>query len=283
VPSALLGALMHRDCEIGGECWTIPAMPNSLARALFGGYALAMCLLGVASAQTHDVPTTLPDDDFKLLHDDMPTTLPDDSPVPEAGAPPPIRFEASINAALSLPIARNPDVAGFGLFATYGVGWGEIPLALLDVTLMGMTQAAERLFNTRLMHFDAWLRVQPAHWAVRPYAEGFFGAQLLQAHWIMRAGNAQSELAQADAWTRNFGWGLGVEFLGLLSRTGDMSLTLGMRRVYGGTAKVSRSVAIAGERVPSHYEADTSVLLFTLGIGLHYDLAEPPPRNGIGN
>jgi len=243
------------------------------------------------------MPTTLPDDDFKLLHDDMPTTLPDDGPPPDVSPPPPIRFEASVNAALSVPIAHNPDVAGFGLFATYGVGWAEIPLALgvdfinvgsmgdaqsqLDLTLMDTKQVAERLFSTRLMHFDVWLRLQPVHWVVRPYAEGFFGAQLFQGHWIMRTGNAESELAQADDWTRNFGWGLGVEFLGLMSRTGDMSLTLGMRRVYGGTVNVSRAVAIAGERVQSHYEADTSVLLFTLGVGLHYDLAEPHAHDGI--
>jgi hypothetical protein len=196
-----------------------------------------------------------------------------------------------MNAALSVPIRNNPDVAGFGFAVTYGAGWGEIPLALgvdfisvgsigdadsqLDIELMTGKTRAERHVNTRLLHFDAWLRLQPAHFPVRPYAEGFFGAQLFQGKYVLRVANEESERAQADDWGRNLGWGLGVEFVGLLNSS--MSLTLGMRRIYGDAVKVSRPVVLGNERIQTRYEADTAVLLFMVGIGLHYELADPEP------
>lgn len=285
-------------------------------------YVLVMVVLLVAAvrgarAQRHDMPATLPDHarlpqdngTTRLLdeqaertrNDDLPETLPDDAPTPASASesgPPPIRFEASINAALSAPLGRNPDVAGFGFAVTYGVGWGEIPLAIgidyisvgsigdasaqLELALGDRTQTAERYVSTRLMHFDAWLRVQPAHYWIRPYAEGFFGAQLFQGRYVLRSGNQQSDLASAEDWGRNFGWGAGVELMDLLGNTG-MSLTLGMRRVYADDVRVSRSVVLANERVQVPYAADTSVLLFMIGIGLHYDLSDPPQKHqGIG-
>jgi hypothetical protein len=72
---------------------------------------------------------------------------------------------------------------------------------------------------------------------------------------------------------------LGVEFVGLLNSAGSMSLTLGMRRVYGDTVKVARPVVIGDERIQTRYAADTAVLLFMVGIGLHYELADPEPRH----
>jgi hypothetical protein len=222
--------------------------------------------------------------------------LPDDGPPPEPSeAGPPIRFEASINAALSAPLAHNPDVVGFGFALTYGVGWGDIPLTLgldfmsvssvgdasssLDLSLMDGPTPVDRKVSARILHFDAWLRVQPGHWFVRPYAEGFIGSQLFQGKYRFSAGPDTSDLAQAEDWVRNWGWGAGLEINGILNRAGTMSLTLGMRRVFGSTASVARSVVIRNERVPTHYEADTSVLLFMIGIGLHYELSDPPPSH----
>lgn len=263
------------------------------------------------SAQTSEMPATLSDDAAhdngtrRLLDedaerartDDMPATLPGESSAPQHDSgPPPIRFEASINAALSVPIRRNPDVAGFGYAVTYGVGWGEIPLALgldfisvgsigdassqVQIELDGLTHNAERAVNTRLMHFDAWLRLQPAHFWIRPYAEGFFGAQLFQGRYVLRFSNQDSELAQAEDWGRNYGWGAGVELVDVLGNTG-MSLTLGMRHVFGDAVRVARTVVLANERVPARYEADTCVLLFMIGIGLHYELVDPPRKHGL--
>jgi hypothetical protein len=258
-------------------------------------------------AQGSDMPVTLPDDDSKPDHDSGTTRLLDEeaerahsdgSPTPvqedEPAGPPGIRFEASINATLSAPIGNNPDVAGFGYAVTYGAGWGEIPLALgvdfisvgsigdatsqVEVELQEQTQRVERAVNTRLMHFDAWVRLQPAHYWVRPYVEGFFGAQLFQGRYLLRFSNQQSDLAQADDWGRNFGWGLGAEFVDLLGSTG-MSLTLGMRYVYGHDVRVARSIVLANERLQARYDADTSVLLFMVGIGLHYELANPPRKH----
>lgn len=267
-------------------------------------YVLVLLLFAShARAQDEDMPATLPDngttrlldeDAERARQDDLPATLPDIEPTPqssEEGGPPPIRFEASMNGALSAPLSKNPDVAGFGFAVTYGVGWGEIPLMLgldfvsvgsigdassqVEIELQERTQPAERFVNTKLMRFDVWLRLQPAHYWIRPYAEGFFGAQLFQGRYLLRTVNQESELARAEDWGRNFGWGAGVEFPELLGSTG-MSLALGVRYVHGDDVRVSRSLVIANERVPTRYEANTSVLLFMIGIGLHYELNNPP-------
>jgi hypothetical protein len=269
---------------------------------------LLLCARSV-HAQSSDMPATLPDsaahdthdngttrlldeDAERARRDDLPATLPDDQPVQSSDSgPPPIRFEASISGALSAPLAQNPDNAAFGFAVTYGMGWGEIPLAIgvnyislgsigdassqVDVELQDGTQTAERFVSTRLMHFGAWLRLQPAHYWIRPYAEGFFGAQLFQGRYLLRAGNQESDLVQAEDWGRSFGWGAGVELVDLLGSTG-WSLALGMRYVHGDQVRVARPVVLANERLETRYDADTSVLLFMVGIGLHYELANPP-------
>jgi hypothetical protein len=57
-----------------------------------------------------------------------------------------------------------------------------------------------------------------------------------------------------------------------------------MRRVYGEAVKVARQVVLGNERIQTRYEADTSVLLFMVGIGLHYELAGPEPsRDFMGH
>lgn len=229
---------------------------------------------------------------------ELPATLPDDAPAPTPSRlGPPLRFEASLNVALSVPAPRNPDVAGFGFALTYGVGWDEIPLALgldfasvssigdasltTDLALMEGAEPAERSTSTRLLHFDAWLRLQPAHWVVRPYGEGFIGAQLFQGKYLFHVGPDASDLAQSEAWLGSWGWGAGVELCGLLNRAGTLSLTLGMRRVYGETVRVARSVVVRNQRVETRYEADTSVWLFMLGIGLHYEMSDPHPSSSF--
>ena len=238
-------------------------------------------------------PRLLDEEAERTRGDELPETLPDDSPASRRSAQglPAIRFEASVNGALSAPVAGNPDRAGFGFAITYGAGWGEIPLAIgvdyislgslgdasasVEIELGGSRQRAERLLSTRLMHFDAWLRLQPAHFWFRPYAEGFFGAQLFQGRYLLRTGPHESDLAKAEDWGRSWGWGLGLELLDVFGSTG-MSLTLGMRQVYADEVRVSRSVVLANERIQTRYDADTSVLLFTFGIGLHHELGSDP-------
>jgi len=254
-------------------------MPSCTRSALtFVTLALALCC-GSARARAEDpLPTTLPDEG---------APPPDDEPGP------PLRFEASLMAAVSAPLAGNPDKAGFGFAVTYGMGWGEIPIALgldfmsigsigdaedrLDLTLGDEAVRAQRATHTRLLHFEAWLRVQPAHWRVRPYLEGFIGAQLYQPKYVVRlpGQDVQSDLVNGSDWVRSHGYGAGVEVVGLLNRSGTMSLVLGLRHVFGGRAEVTRPTILAGETFDTHLSAGTSALLFMVGVGGHYDLGAP--------
>jgi hypothetical protein len=251
-----------------------------LLRALFVVHACAAFALPArARADEASLPTTLPEDDAQP---------------PDAGNGPPIRFEGSLTPVLSVPLANNPDVVGFGFAVTYGVAWGEIPLALgldfmsigsvgdaddrLDLMLGDESVTADRITHSRILHFEAWLRLQPAHWRVRPYLEGFFGTQQFQAKYELRvsAQNLQSDLVNGSDWVHSYGWGLGVELVGVLNRSGSMSLTLGARRVYGGTAELTRPTTIADQIVDTHLRAGTSALLFMIGVGGHYELSDPP-------
>jgi hypothetical protein len=228
--------------------------------------------------------------------DDLPTTLPDDAAAPpdeEYG--PPLRFEGSLMAALSAPLAHNPDVAGFGFAVTYGMGWGEIPLTIgldfmsigsigdandkLSLMLGDESTQVERTTHTRSLHFEGWLRLTPAHWRFRPYLEGFIGTQQYQAKYVLRVTtqNLPSDPVSGSAWAHSYGWGLGLECVGLLNRSGSMSLTLGMRRVYGGTAHLTRPATVAGQTIDTELTAGTSTLVFMIGVGGHYDLSEPRP------
>jgi len=226
--------------------------------------------------------------------DDLPTSLPDDGArPPDEELGPPLRFEGSLMAAISAPLAHNPDVAGFGFAVTYGIGWGEIPLTLgldfisissigdandkLAVMLADELVQLERITHTRSLHFEAWLRLQPAHWRFRPYLEGFIGTQQYQAKYVLRrpAQDVQSDLVSGSDWVHSYGWGAGLEIVGLLNRSGSMSLTLGVRRVYGGTAALTRPASLGDQTFDTQLRAGTSSLLFMLGIGGHYDLSEP--------
>lgn len=263
-------------------------MPSCIRGLTLPCTLLLACICGASAlpAQAEDAP--------------LPTTLPDDDSEPgDDGYVPPIRFEASLMAALSVPLANNPDVAGFGFAVTYGMGWGEIPLALgldfmsigsvgdaddkLDLMLGDDSVTADRITHTRMLHFEAWLRLQPAHWRVRPYLEGFFGTQLFQAKYELRVQslNYRSDLVTGSDWVRSYGFGVGIELVGLLNRSGSMSLTLGVRRVYGGTALLTRPTTIGDQTVDTQLRAGTSTLLFMLGVGGHYELTDPPNEQGF--
>ena len=153
----------------------------------------------------------------------------------------------------------------------------------LELMLGDDSVTADRITHTRLLHFEAWLRVQPAHWTVRPYLEGFIGTQQFQAKYELRvpSQNFRSELVTGSDWVHSYGFGVGVELVGVLNRSGSMSLTLGARRVYGGTALLTRPTTIGDQTVDTQLRAGTSALLFMLGVGGHYELTEPPNEQGF--
>lgn len=232
----------------------------------------------------------------------MPPTLPEDEPAAHDAdsAPPPIRFEANVFAALGVPFGQSHAQVGFGFGLTYGVAWGALPVSLgLDFWSIssdyermrsvelsdGSRDAASQTARNRTLYFDVWLRVQPPNWLIRPYAEAFVGTKLAQSRYVLSwpatrevdAGK-NSDPVDDDDWAASWGWGLGVDSWGLFRFLGCASFTLGMRQLYGSTAHFGRPVPIAGQIVDAHYTQSTTITFFMLGIVARVDLgADPDP------
>lgn len=237
----------------------------------------------------------------ELEEEPMPGTLPDDGPAAPRSEPPPLRFEATAFAALGVQFGRDdaPMELGFGL--TYGVAWSAFPISIgLDFLSLssdyersrvvslsdGSPDSALQTARNKTLYFDAWLRVQPANWPVRPYAEAFLGTKLAQTRYVLTwpasraagGGGEHSDAVDADDWAHSCGWGLGVDTWGLFKFLGSVSFTLGMRHLYGQKARYDRPVRITGELVDVRYTQRTSVTLFMLGVVARFDLgAEPDP------
>jgi hypothetical protein len=187
---------------------------------------------------------------------------------------------------------------GFGL--TYGIAWGALPISLgLDFFSLssdyertrsvelsdGSRDSASQAARNKTLYFDLWLRVQPANWLVRPYAEAFLGTKLAQTRYILTwpatraaGGGEHSDAVDADDWAPSWGWGVGVDFWGLFRFLGSCSFTLGVRQLYGAPARFERPVSIAGEVVDVRYNQSTTVTFFMLGVIARVDLgADPDP------
>src|ERR1700759_4053630 len=156
--------------------------------------ALLMVLMCSPPSAAQDMPGTLSDDEESTS--EMPPSLPDEAPGASAHheEKPPIRFEGSLSAVLGYPFSADDAEASFGFGVTYGVGYGEIPLLLgLDFGMLNASGTSGAITidqaddgghmlatqdpHTRTFYFDAFLRVQPVNWPVRPYAEGFIGTK----------------------------------------------------------------------------------------------------------
>jgi hypothetical protein len=265
-----------------------------LACALLWGIALAL----PPPSAAQDMPSTLPDDGDS--ESEMPASLPDDAPPPPADyeGRPPIRFEGSLSAALGYPFSAHDAEISFGFGVTYGVGYGELPLLLgLDFAMLNTSDSsspitldegddggrvlAMQTARARTFYFDAFVRVQPPNWPVRPYVEGFIGTKLVQSRYTL-ALPSSSDMPAADggqttlddhAWAESFGFGAGVDLWGAWSSAGGgISLTFGVRQLYGAEARFSRELVIDGHSATARSSLPTTITLFMAGIMGRFDL-----------
>jgi hypothetical protein len=261
---------------------------------------------GVAFADGDDVPDTLPDDLPALgptQHaDDVPETLPDDDAQAKNAAlestPLPIRFQATLSGMAAFPMAGEGGDTALGFAVTYGVAWGSIPLSIgLDFMSAGSsgstsfrapaadggTLPVQTSSDNRTLYFDLWTRLQPPHWPVRPYLEGFIGTKVAQTRYsIFPAGGSAGDDSQYTShWSKSYGWGVGLDFAGLLHIAGAVSITLGVRSLNGSHRSVPALTTIAGQTVSTRLDVASSVTIVMLGIVAFFDLAAPAVDPGL--
>jgi opacity protein-like surface antigen len=132
--------------------------------------------------------------------------------------------------------------------------------------------------QNRTLYFDAWLRVQPRDWPVRPYVEGFAGARLAMVHYSLSGAESNvdsSVWSDAQEWSSSLGWGAGVDFAGLLQIADTVSFTLGARRLHGKHVSFTLEGSVSGDQVSTEHDVAGSVTLFMLGIVAWFDLGKP--------
>jgi hypothetical protein len=214
-----------------------------------------------------------------------------DAPPPQDSQPPPLRFEATLGALLTVPFSGQPSGTGFGFATTYGVGWGWLPI-MIGLDFMSASASSSSNFQapgdtdpidvhkeaeSRTLYFDAWLRVRPRDWAVRPYVEGFAGARLTSVKYSLASQEQMMDASSGsdEEWSSSLGYGGGVDFAGLLHIGETVSLSLGVRRLHGQRAKFTLSGSVAGQQVSTKQDVAGSVTMFMLGIVAWFDLGGP--------
>lgn len=270
-----------------------PAL-RSIACGALVSITLVFALSPPSAAQ--DMPDTLSDGDQP--ESEMPKSLPDDTPPPPTNYDhrPPVRFEGSLNMVVGYPLGAHDGDLSFGFGVTYGVGYGELPLLLgLDFAMLNASQgstaitldegddggrvAALQSARFRTFYFDAFLRVQPPNWPVRPYVEGFIGTKLVQSQFTltlpssdMMAADAGQTEVDDHAWARSFGVGAGVDLWGVWNSNGGISLTFGVRQSFGADARFARETVIDGHTATARSVLPTTITLFMAGIMGRFDL-----------
>ncbi|MEY4575765.1 MAG: hypothetical protein RL701_468 [Pseudomonadota bacterium] len=276
-------------------------MPRSWLSRLTASYtsifALAFAFVG-AKTHAQDAPNTIDDPTTdSSVGGEMPPSLPEDPNAQHADEDPPLpfRFEVNLVGIFQVRLGEDSGRTSYGYGLTYGVGYGPIPL-LLGVNVMSVNTTTDyvstlslavpddmasvpgnKLARERTLYFEGWLRVQPPHWAVRPYAEGFIGGQLVQSQYTLKLGAGDSapssDTINDSAWTHSYGWGAGVDFWGLFNAGNTVSLTLGVRQIFGGDVKFHRVVLVGADQVGAEYKISTNTFSVMLGIMTQFDFA----------
>jgi hypothetical protein len=263
--------------------------PRLRVLLLIGSLLGSGCMARAARAQ--DMPDTLPELPADAAAPSADGADAEPSTATDGGAEPPsvgLRLEAQLLGAVSFPSAGEPGGVATGFGITYGVGWGAIPIMIgLDFMSVGRSSTktsrittvdgesvlpVTRTSSDRLLDFDLWLRVQPPRWPVRPYAEGFVGAKLIETRYVISSDDDDDVTDGGDdAWTRVLGWGVGVDFMGLFSPVASFSLTLGVRRVHGSEVELKRPVLVDGRGAAARRSVSTDETILMAGLCGRYD------------
>lgn len=202
--------------------------------------------------------------------------------------PSPWRGDLELSGFLATPFEGHGAPLGFGWRMLMGVGHAPVPLTFgfdfqsvyfgdaVSRTTVGSGDLALTVDKARrdtALFFDAYVRLQPPNWPVRPYLEGIAGAKLLRTDYSVTivGGTGSTEMVSDSAWAHTAGVGLGVDF-----RIGRaVALTGGVRFLAGGRASFSRPVGPNTDAVV-RYDTTTSTTLFSIGLAGRF--AAPPPE-----
>lgn len=269
-----------------------PMLLSRLELRTLRGLVVLLSLFAFAerSASAQDMPETLPPLPAGVVPPageasaETASEKPIEPPPVEPPTPDAVRLEAQLVAALAFPFGGEEHGAAFGFAISYGAGWGSIPVMIgIDFMSVGRSNtwtssAADddpttitRTAQDRLLDFDLWLRVQPPRWPVRPYAEGFVGAKLVQTHYLTAVRDDIVNRGSDNEWTSAIGWGIGVDFVGLIDVGGAFSLTLGMRRLHGAQVPLQRPTFSNGRGGARNRDVATNETIFLAGLCGRYD------------
>ncbi len=198
-----------------------------------------------------------------------------------------LRGDVELVGFVATPFEGLGGSLGLGWRMLMGLGWGKIPLSVgFDFQSAYFGEATSRtnvgawnypLFVDKTRHdkayfIDAYVRLQPPYWSVRPYIEAIAGAKLLQTDYSVAfvGGVGSTDTVSDHAWTYTAGGGTGVD-LPVLGPS--VYLTLGVRLLAGGHASYTRPVSPDSD-VVVHYRTVTSTVLFALGLSGRF--GKPP-------
>lgn len=127
----------------------------------------------------------------------------------------------------------------------------------------------------RVRFVDAFLRLQPASWPLRPYVEGVVGLKVVNTVYntgSLLPGEGADEGPVSVVGSLGVGAGLELALMPPRSTGARAYLTMGMRWLRGGEVAYDRwiSSALGSQAVRATYA--TTTVLYTLGIAVDADL-----------
>jgi hypothetical protein len=207
-------------------------------------------------------------------------------------------FDVTVLTAKPFEGADSVTDWGVGLGFSGGVGWGWIPLTLgvdvmpvfwgshqmsADLTVGNVSFPAQVTRTDQSVFFDAWLRLEPPTWMIRPYLEGVVGMKFLQTKysvdWDTSRGQGSLETTTENNTASSIGWGAGIAYRAIdmeAQHRPSLFVTLGVRSMRGGTASYSRVVHTADGDGVVDYRTPTDTILVMLSIGAKFEFGPTP-------
>lgn len=204
-----------------------------------------------------------------------------------------VRGEIAGAGLVSVPYGDGGGTA-LGFAISFAAGWGPIPLligvdftsgwgasARSNITVSGAGQqfVVDRVRQDNTMSFDAWARLQPAYFPVRPYIEGIIGTKHVRTEdsLLFAGSRTRTSLTTEGDWTSSLGWGAGLDFAGLLRIGPGVSFGFGFRHLSGGMASFTRAVAPNATATEVSYRASTNANVYMLTLVGLLDIAGAGP------